>query len=302
MLSAAMKRDAIAYAGAPLLLGFQMVQQLAHEAIAASRSGEECSWNVWYRFCAWGKSGAEIRMLESCTFGGTLRKEQGEWQNPCVHYMVNEKMTFPDFGLRYRILLVLRMVPRLLAGSPMNVSCLPWIPFQMSVRVLSRKRNCLKRTRRCLTRTTFQTSMRTLPGRGRSCPTRTRRCLTRIVRKLTRDLSFLTIVNWVVDFAWLINLFTNNFWDMSVRAQGRSALEPPKEVGYVLRRNKEHKSGPVHHDNVPNRIMPHGYRMVPRSYVFVKEKLLRDAYGAILFGTGSLNDENMSESSGSDLG
>jgi hypothetical protein len=95
MLSAAMKRDAIAYAGAPLLLGFQMVQQLAHAAIAASRSGEECNWNVWYRFCAWGKSGAEIRMLESCTFGGTLRKEQGEWQNPCVHYMVNEKDDVP---------------------------------------------------------------------------------------------------------------------------------------------------------------------------------------------------------------
>lgn len=76
MHSDAMAGDLICQAWASVSLGFKLLQLLAHAAVAAARSGAECNWSNRYRFEGDPKIGAEIRMLESCTFGGILRREQ----------------------------------------------------------------------------------------------------------------------------------------------------------------------------------------------------------------------------------
>lgn len=89
MHSRAMEGDLICQVWASVSLGFKLVQLLAHAAVSAARSGAECNWNNRYRFAADPKRGAEVRMLESCTFGGVLRREQEQEQVAKSHYTIN---------------------------------------------------------------------------------------------------------------------------------------------------------------------------------------------------------------------
>lgn len=74
--SAAMEGDLICQTWASVSLGFRLLQLLAHAAVGAAHSGPECHWSNKYAFNAEPNLGAEIRMLEACTFGGVLRREQ----------------------------------------------------------------------------------------------------------------------------------------------------------------------------------------------------------------------------------
>ncbi|GAB7332178.1 hypothetical protein MBLNU13_g04043t1 [Cladosporium sp. NU13] len=87
--SDAMEGDLICQTWASVSLGFKLLQLLAHAAVAAARPGPRCYWNNQYRFNAKPKTGAEIRMLESCTFGGVLRREQEQEQVAKSHYTIN---------------------------------------------------------------------------------------------------------------------------------------------------------------------------------------------------------------------
>lgn len=84
-----MEGDLISQTWASVSLGFRLLQLLAHAAVAAARPGFRCHWNNQYRFSAEPKTGAEIRMLESCTFGGVLRREQEQEQVAKSHYTIN---------------------------------------------------------------------------------------------------------------------------------------------------------------------------------------------------------------------
>jgi hypothetical protein len=90
---------------------------------------------------------------------------------------------------------------------------------------------------------------------------------------------------WQVRFSWLLEVLTDDFWDVKVATRGQSAMEPPKEVGYVMAQGIDgRKYGPLHSKEIRDEIVPDGWGMLPRSYLVVIHELHHDAAGAIMFG------------------
>lgn len=89
-LSATMEQgDLVCQVWASISLGFRLLQLLAHAAVGATRSGAQCNWSNKYSFSPVLTISAQIRMLESCTFGGVLRREQEQEQVAKSHYTIN---------------------------------------------------------------------------------------------------------------------------------------------------------------------------------------------------------------------
>lgn len=101
--STAMRGDRICQAWATISLGIKFAQQLAHAAVAASRSGAELDWSNQYSYHADNEApGPEIRMLEACLFGGVLRKERDEAQDPPKsHYTIDGEEGSPGLWFAY---------------------------------------------------------------------------------------------------------------------------------------------------------------------------------------------------------
>lgn len=95
-----LKGDVVSQAWATITLGFKFVQQVAHAALAAGRSGAELNWSNQYDFRGRDAPGARIRMLESRSFGGALR-EDGDEPNGAQksHYTIDNEERVP--GLWY---------------------------------------------------------------------------------------------------------------------------------------------------------------------------------------------------------
>ena len=101
MHSADMERDVVCRVGASITLGFRLLQLLAHAAVGAARSGPECNWSNKYRFNDDESIGSEIRMLECCTFGGLIRREQEHEQVAKSHYTINGAEGVPGLWFAY---------------------------------------------------------------------------------------------------------------------------------------------------------------------------------------------------------
>jgi hypothetical protein len=99
--SAAMEGDVVCQAGASISLGFRFLQLLGHAAVGAARSGPNCHWSTKYRFDADPIIGSEIRMLECCTFGGLIRREQELEQVARSHYTINGAEGVPGLWFAY---------------------------------------------------------------------------------------------------------------------------------------------------------------------------------------------------------
>jgi hypothetical protein len=89
MHSDAMQGDLVCQVWASVSFGFKLLQLLAHAAVGAARSGAECNWTNMYRFAAGAKKGSEVRMLNTCTFGGVLRYELEHKLVAKSHYTLN---------------------------------------------------------------------------------------------------------------------------------------------------------------------------------------------------------------------
>jgi hypothetical protein len=101
---------------------------------------------------------------------------------------------------------------------------------------------------------------------------------------------------WQVSFSWLLRLMTDTFWDNDARTRGQKALIPPKEVGYVMHRDGRRKYGPLHAEVIRRGIVPHGYRMLPRSHVMVHKSLRHDSIVQIMFGAFNIGRMDAIES------
>jgi hypothetical protein len=222
MHSIAMQGDMISQAWAFISLGFELVQSLAHAAVGFARSGPECNWDNDYEFDAEEKMSAEIRMLESCTFGGALRKEHDS--SSIYHYTLDGALGVPGLWFAYSDF----------AG----------------------------------------TSLEDMIGDQEDDPGEVAE---------SEDGPFYHR-EWQVPFAWLFEVLTDHFWGVKVVFKGQSALEPPKEVGYVMSRDGERKYGPLHSMEIRDGVIPDGWSMLPRSYILVSHALHHDAAGAIMFG------------------
>jgi hypothetical protein len=89
---------------------------------------------------------------------------------------------------------------------------------------------------------------------------------------------------WQVPFAWLFEVLTDHFWCVKVVSEGRSALEPPKEIGYVMSRDDGRKYRPLNSEEIRAGVVPDGWSMLPRRSLIVSHALYHQAAGAILFG------------------
>jgi hypothetical protein len=79
-------------------------------------------------------------------------------------------------------------------------------------------------------------------------------------------------------------VLTDDFWVVKVATGGQSAMEPPKEVGYVMAQGDDgRKYGPLHSKEIRDGIVPDEWGMLPRSYLMVIHELHHDAAGAIMF-------------------
>lgn len=220
--SIAMQGDRVIQAYASFALGFVLVKQLAHAAIGASRLGHECNWGNQYKFGAEDKVGAEIRMLESCTFGGEFRKEQEV--NSVCHYTINGHEGIAGLWIAYSDYADSDMFAMFgdVASDPSEAAEQEEGPFYHR--------------------------------------------------------------EWQVPLSWFLKVLTDDFWDVDVHERGQPAMVPPREVGYVMSRCNDRKHGPYHSDEIRRGIVPRGWSMLPRSYVFTTNELHNDALGAILFG------------------
>ena len=210
---------------ASISLGFTLLRLLSHAAFGAARSGAEVNWNPSYRFDADPYVGAEIRMLEACTFGGVLRREQEHESVAKSHYILNgEKgvrglwFAFSDFPGGH----ITALYGDLESDEDEQARQVDFGPYYHR--------------------------------------------------------------EWQVSFSWLVSLMTNEFWDEDVPREGQAALTPPMEVGYVMHRDNERKYGPLHSGDIRDGVVPKGYSMLPRSYVMVKDELVSEGRGVIMFG------------------
>lgn len=238
--SAAMEGDLVCQSWASISLGFRLLQLLAHAAVGAAHSGPECHWSNKYAFNAEPNLGAEIRMLEACTFGGVLRREREQIRVAKSHYTINGAeglpglwFAFSDFPGEH----ILAMYGDMESDEDKEAWQGEFGPFYHR--------------------------------------------------------------EWQVSFSWLLNLFTDHFWDNDVRTRGQAALKPPMEVGYVMRRDAERKYGPLHSGNIRSGVLPDGYSMLPYSYVMVRNDLFREGVGNLLYG--DFSNDRMAHDSDDDL-
>jgi hypothetical protein len=99
--SADMEDDLVCQVWASVSLGFRLLQLLAHAAVGAARSGPQSNWQTKYRFDGDPNIGSEIRMLERCTFGGLLRREQEQEQVAKSHYTINGAEGIPGLWIAF---------------------------------------------------------------------------------------------------------------------------------------------------------------------------------------------------------
>lgn len=99
--SSDMQGDLVCKAWASVSLGFKLLQLLAHAYVGVVYRGARCNWTNEYRFDADQCMGAEIRMLESCTFGGVLRREQETEQVPKAHYTIDGTEGVPGLWIAF---------------------------------------------------------------------------------------------------------------------------------------------------------------------------------------------------------
>ena len=223
--SAAMEGDLMCQVWASVSLGFKLLQLLAHAAVGATRSGPECNWTNMYRFDVEEDIGAQIRMLESCTFGGVLRREQEHEQVAKSHYTINGAEGVPGLWFAFSDWPSVDIFTM--------IGCIPSDEDEQ----LEQENNG--------------------PFYHRE---------------------------WQVPFFWILKLLTDSFWDNDVHRRGQSALIPPRDVGYVMRRDDEEKYGPLHSGEIRPGVIPDGYGMLPRSCVMVRHQLLPEGRRVILFG------------------
>lgn len=223
--SAAMEGDMVCQAGASIALGFRLLQLLAHAAVGAARSGPQCNWSTKYRFDADPIIGSEIRMLECCTFGGVIRREQEQEQVARSHYTINGVEGVSGLWFAYSDWPGMHLMD-MIGEIPDDEDEELW----------------------------------------------------------QEDHGPFYHREWQVSFLWLLSLLTDRFWDNDVSNRGQAALVPPMKVGYVMHRDDKRKYGPLHSGDVRDGVVPEGYRILPRSYVMVKDHLFHEGCRASLFG------------------
>lgn len=101
---------------------------------------------------------------------------------------------------------------------------------------------------------------------------------------------------WQVPFWWTLKMMSDNVWDVSAVEQGRRALKAPREIGFIMKRNRYTKWGPLHGSmDVPEGVVPHGFKMVPRSYHIAADSLWNEITGDLLYDESDASVESCSE-------